>query len=96
MRRLLSALILLTLLTAGVTAVFAQKQVSDDQIYDLVRQRLANDADVKGGAFEVDVKAGVVTIRGAVEKEKFKQKAERIVKKVKGVKGVVNELKVKS
>ena len=67
---------------------------SDDQIYDNVRRRLANDPIVKGGALEVDVKAGVVTIRGGVETVKQREKAEKIVRKIKGVKQVVNELRI--
>ena len=81
-------------LLLGSVAVSAQ--VSDDTIYDAVRRKLANDPDVKGGAFVVDVKAGVVTINGVVEKEQVKAKAERLTKKVKGVKGVDNQLVVKS
>ena len=91
MRYLTLLLVLLFLL--GSVVAFAQ--VSDDTIYDAVRRKLANDPDVKGGAFEVDVRAGVVTIKGVVEKEQFKQKAERLTKKVKGVKGVDNKLVVK-
>ena len=82
----------MTLLTA--TAWAWVDQPSDDQIYDNVRRRLANDPDVKGGAFEVEVKEGVVTIRGAVETEKQKDKANKVAKKVKGVKQVVNELRI--
>lgn len=70
-------------------------QPSDDEIYDQVRRKLANDPDVKGGALGVEVKEGVVTLTGAVEKEKAREKAERLTKKVKGVKGVVNQLVVK-
>lgn len=77
----------------GSVAVCAQ--VNDDTIYDMVRRKLANDPDVKGGTFEVDVKAGVVTIKGVVEKEQIKRKAEHLVHKVKGVKGVENQLVVK-
>lgn len=77
----------------GSIAVCAQ--VTDDTIYDAVRRKLANDPDVKGGTFEVDVKEGVVTIKGVVEKEQWKQKAERLTKKVKGVKGVENKIVVK-
>jgi len=78
----------------NITVAFAQSS-TDDVIYDQVRRRLANDPDVKGGAFDVDVKDGVVTIKGVVEKEKFKEKAERLTKKVKGVKSVVNQVQVK-
>ena len=79
-------------LVSGIWA--AEKQVSDDQLYDTVRRKLANDADVKGGALEVDVKQGVVTLRGKVETEKQKSKAEKVAHKVSGVKQVQNELQV--
>jgi hypothetical protein len=58
--------------------------VSDDEIVDKVRLKLA--ADVRGTAFEVTVKEGVVTLRGQVDKEKNKKRAEKLAKKVKGVK----------
>lgn len=67
---------------------------SDDKIYDDVRLRLAGDRDVKGGALEVQVAQGVVTLRGKVRSEKIKEKAARITRKVKGVKKVVNELEI--
>ena len=65
---------------------------SDDRIFDQVRMRLATDQDVKGGAFEVAVKDGVVTIKGRVDTEKGKNRATKLAKKVKGVKEVDNEL----
>ena len=71
---------------------FADKKVSDDSIHDLVMKRLADDADVKGGGLNVEVQDGVVTLRGKVETEKQKQKAEKLTKKVRGVKGVVNQI----
>lgn len=67
----------------------------DDRIYDEVSRRLAMDRDIKGNSFEIDVKEGVVTIKGFVTKEGHRGKAERIAKKVKGVKSVVNRLVVK-
>lgn len=85
-------LILLPLLLSLL--VGAEKVVSDDSIYDWVRRRLASDPVVKGGALEVDVKQGIVTLRGVVELPKQKERAEKVAKKVDGVKQVVNELKV--
>ena len=73
---------------------FADKHLSDDSIHDLVKRKLANDPDVKGGALEIEVKDGVVTLRGKVETDKLKQKAERLAKKVPGVKKVVNEIQL--
>ncbi|MGD0000345.1 MAG: BON domain-containing protein [Bryobacteraceae bacterium] len=70
-------------------------QASDDKIYDQVRLKLVSDPDVKGGALDVQVKDGVVTLRGAVTSDRGKQKAERLTKKVKGVHSVVNELTIK-
>lgn len=89
---ILAILAVVSLLVA--TAWAGADQPSDDQIYDNVRRKLANDPDVKGGAFEVEVKQGVVTIRGAVETEKQKDRANKVAKKVKGVKQVVNELRI--
>lgn len=57
-------------------------------------QRLAADRDVKGGGIDVEVSNGVVTLRGKVREARQKEKAERVTKKVKGVKQVVNELKL--
>jgi osmotically-inducible protein OsmY len=72
----------------------ADKPLSDDAIYDQVKRRLANDVLVKGGGLDVEVKDGVVTLTGAVERTVQKDKAEKITKKVKGVKRVVNNLRV--
>ncbi len=91
LKTIVSFLIILAL-AAGVWA--ADKHVSDDQLYDNVRRKLANDADVKGGALQVDVKDGVVTLRGKVETEKQKAKATKLTRKVSGVKQVNNELAV--
>jgi osmotically-inducible protein OsmY len=85
---------LLSSILLPVVVAAADKPVSDDLIYDLVRQKLAGDSVVKGGALEVDVKSGVVTLAGSVQSENQKSKAERLAHKVKGVKSVVNQIKV--
>ena len=92
--RILSVFLLFALLLTS-PAAFAFQKVSDDQIHDNVMRRLANDADVKGGGFQIEVKDGVVTITGTVTKEKQKTKAESLTRKVKGVKSVDNQLVVK-
>jgi osmotically-inducible protein OsmY len=66
----------------------------DDRISDQVRMKLATDPDVKGGALDVTVKAGVVVIKGRVDSDRGKSKATHLAKKVKGVKDVDNELVV--
>jgi osmotically-inducible protein OsmY len=92
MRRLLAVALLI-----GGGIASAQKPAaptSDDRISDQVRMRLATDPDVKGGALDVTVKDGVVTIRGRVDTEKGRGRATKLSKKVKGVKEVDNELVV--
>jgi len=75
--------------------MLAQKQpTTDDALYDQVRLRLTKDPAVNGGALTVDVKQGMVTIRGKVRTERARQKAEKLAKKVKGVKSVDNQLSV--
>lgn len=86
-------LALLLLLTIGALAA-DKKPVSDDAIFDQVRRVLANDPEVKGGAFQVDVKDGVVTVKGKVESEGARKKVVRLCKKVKGVSDVNNQVKV--
>ena len=84
-------------LFAFVTVCLSKSaQVTDDAIYDQVRIRLASDALVKGGALKVDVKEGVVTLGGAVEMQKQKERAEKITRKVKGVKHVVNNIVIRT
>jgi osmotically-inducible protein OsmY len=89
--RTLSLLLILFLL---VPLLVAQGNPSDDRIYDEVRRRLANDTDVRGAGLDIAVKDGAVTMRGRVRNDKDKEKAEKLVKKVKGVVSVKNELKL--
>jgi len=89
--RLISFLLLFALI---VPMLVAQGTPIDDRIYDEVRRRLADDADVKGAAIEVTVAKGAITLKGRVHDEKAREKATRITKKVKGVTTVDNQLKL--
>ena len=90
--RLISLLLILVLIVPLL--VLAQKPSADDRIYDDVRRRLADDADVRGAGLTVTVKDGAVTLEGRVHDEKSREKAARITKKVKGVTSVTNKLKL--
>jgi hyperosmotically inducible periplasmic protein len=82
-------------LLAFALSAFAQTAPgtpSDDTLVDQVRIKLSLDVDVNGGALEVNVKDGVVTLRGPVRNEKSRKKAEKIAAKVKGIKKVINEI----
>jgi len=86
---------MLAWLAAPAAIALAQKKVSDDQIHDQVRLKLAGDADVKGGGLKVEVKDGFVTVKGIVDTPRAKDKVEHLVKRVKGVTGVKNLVEVK-
>jgi osmotically-inducible protein OsmY len=90
-RTLYSLALLIALLTPAYPA---GKPVSDDFLIDTIRQKLAADPVVKGGAIDVEVKDGAAVLKGKVEEEKQKSKAEKIAKGVKGVKSVVNQIEV--
>jgi osmotically-inducible protein OsmY len=90
-KSLLSLLVIL-LLAAGAFA--ARKALTDDELYDVVIRKLADDQVVKGGALKVEVHDGVVSISGKVETDQQKAKAEKIVRKISGVKQVNNQLVV--
>lgn len=85
---------LAALFMLALPALSQQKKPGDDQVYDMVKMRLANDPDIKGGHLDVDVKDGVVTVKGRVDKEKSRAKVDKVARKVKGVRSVVNEVKV--
>ena len=89
-------LLLACLLLQAVGPAKDPPPVNDDTITDQVRIKLADDPVVKGGALNVEVKQGVVTLSGAVELDKQKEKAEKVARKVKGVKQVVNNIEIKT
>jgi osmotically-inducible protein OsmY len=88
--RFLSLTVVLTLLVMPLVA--EKSPVTDDTITDQVMVKLASDADLGGIKFEITVHQGAVTLKGKVRNDKQKAKAEKVVKKVKGVTSVVNEL----
>lgn len=71
-----------------------QTPSADDAVYDQVRLRLTRDRDVGASNIDVKVKDGVVELTGTVKRDNVKAKAEKLARKVKGVRQVVNSLKV--
>jgi len=68
--------------------------ISDDVIVDQVKVKIADDSEIGGQAIQVDSHNGVVVLTGKVTNDKFKAKAEKLAKKVKGVTGVDNRLAI--
>src|SRR4051812_15331781 len=94
MKKVTGFICLVLLSCASILTAQKNTESPDNRISDQVRMRLATDPDVKGGALDVSVQNGTVVIRGRVDTEKGKKKAEKLAKKVKGVKSVDNELVV--
>jgi hyperosmotically inducible protein len=93
MRRI-SIVILLALVVGPLFAEKDKTPVTDDVIVDQVKVRLADDADIGGQPIQVDAHNGVVVLTGKVTNEKFKARAEKLAKKVKGVTSVEDKLVV--
>ena len=90
--KLCAALLMFLLVGASLAK---QNTVNDDTVYNNVKIKLASDAVVKGGGLDVEVKDGVVTLGGAVELPNQKERAEKLAKKVKGVKQVINNITIR-
>ena len=88
--RLFTILVVLALVL--LPAFAADKAISDDQIIDQVRLKLANDPEIGGRNIDVEAHEGAVTLKGKVRKEKLREKAEKLAKKVKGVTSVTNQI----
>lgn len=89
-----SVLLALTLFVFFAAALAGADPVTDEALYDQVRIKIANDRTIGGGNIQVEVTNGVVVLTGTVKQDKHKQQAEKVAKKVKGVKSVENKLKV--
>jgi hyperosmotically inducible periplasmic protein len=86
--RLLATLALAAALAAGAGPV------SDDVLFDQVRIRIAQDREVGADKITVKVEGGVVELTGTVQEQRHRERAEKLAKKVKGVKSVQNKLRV--
>ena len=68
----------------------------DSALTSKVHTALANDVGLKTlSSINVDSDKGVVTLKGVVDSEGTKQRAEAVTKKVGGVTAVKNELRIK-
>ncbi len=97
------ALQLLTIaLLAGVTLSGCAStrpisdQFEDGTITTKVKSKLAGDPDINPFNIDVDTLDGVVTLRGEVEKERARDEAQHHAENTRGVKQVINEIRVVS
>jgi hyperosmotically inducible protein len=71
-----------------------EQQMDDGNLTAMLGAKYAFDSEIDRYRIDIDVKNGVVTLRGAVSDEEERQEAERIATNLKGVRSVVNELTI--
>src|SRR5689334_9133125 len=70
------------------------KALPDTQLTDIVRSAIISDSSLDANRIDVENKAGNVALYGSVDTPEQREKAERIVNSVGGVKSVANHLTV--
>ncbi len=95
LRRFAPVLALLAFLLPLTQTALQAQEVSDDDLYDQVMRVLVRDQALKIAELAVEVKGGVVTVHGYVKSEKLLERVERVAKRPKGVREVVNKVGVR-
>jgi osmotically-inducible protein OsmY len=95
MNRILASFLALFLLLVVCPAKDPPK-ITDGSISDAVRVKLASDQLVGVLTLDVKVEQGVVTLSGSVSQKSLASRAEKVARKVKGVKQVVNNIQLKT
>lgn len=83
------------LLTANCDAAAAAPQMTDQSISDKIDDELLMDPGVISSKVDISTDNGVVTLTGQVNNILAKERAERVAEAVKGVRSIVNRIKVK-
>ena len=76
-----------------LSAVLLTAEDADGLLHDRVHRKLNNNLSLRIRGLKVTVVDAVVTIEGTVRSEKLKKRATKVAS-VKGVKNVVNKLRV--
>jgi len=95
MRTRIAVALLACFLVSSVAFAKDPPVVTDDTISDQIRINFASDKVVGVLPFDVKVKEGVVTLSGQADQGNQRARAEKLAKKVKGVKQVVNNITLK-
>ena len=67
--------------------------LSDDRVRDDVSEILARDPSIDTGQIEIEVKDGVVFLKGRVDNRQIKRMAELMIEDLPGVNDVINQLR---
>lgn len=75
---------------------FSDKKITDSLITDAVEDEISYHPEVPSHLIDVSTKDGIVILSGSVDNLLSKNRAEEVAAQVKGVKGIVNDIIVKS
>lgn len=79
---------------AGQEEQTAGEVIDDQWVTTKIKTKFAIDSDVSAMRINVDTKDMVVTLTGTVKSKKEMEKALKIARETKGVKKVINKLKI--
>lgn len=68
---------------------------TDERIYEDIGEILTHNPYIDASQIEVEVKEGLVTLRGSVEDRPMKLRAEEAIEHITGVRDIRNELSVR-
>jgi osmotically-inducible protein OsmY len=72
----------------------ARRPLADTSLVDIVKQALLSESSLDAGKIDVENRNGNVSINGTVESAEQREKVERIVMSVGGVRSVTNNLAI--
>lgn len=73
----------------------ADEKISDDLLFDRVSRGLVTDPQLGAHPLQITVQAGKVTVTGLVDNDKLRKRVDKVVKKVKGVREVDNQVRIR-
>lgn len=92
--RIIIFLFVAFLISFAYGTVYANPEVTDQQISDAVEDELFFDRGVQSDQIDATTLNGIVTLKGEVSNILAKERAARIALIIKGVRGVINEINV--
>jgi osmotically-inducible protein OsmY len=75
-------------------AAEARRPLADSSLVEIVKQALRSDSSIDTRKIDVENRAGNVALHGTVDSPEQKEKVERIVMSVGGVRSVTNNLAI--
>lgn len=93
---LVAAVVLLLSACSGMTGKSLGENIDDASITAAVKSKLAAEKISTVTRIDVDTNGGIVALGGTVQSEAMRVRADQLARQVKGVRDVVNNLRVQA